>query len=52
MTTRPRADRLIELDVLRGLALIGVCVMNYHGYMINDGGSYERATLVQRVFDP
>jgi len=51
-TTGPRADRLIELDVVRGLALIGVCVMNYHGYMINDGGRYERATLVQRVFDP
>jgi hypothetical protein len=30
--------RLVGPDVVRAVALIGVCVMNYHGYLINQGG--------------
>ena len=30
--------RLVGPDVVRAVALIGVCVMNYHGYLINKGG--------------
>lgn len=40
-----------ELDVLRGLALIGVCVMNYHGYLVLRGGTAGDG-FVARVFDP
>jgi uncharacterized protein len=49
--TAPR-QRLIEVDVVRGLALIGVCVMNYHGYLIGDGAKYPPTNFVERVFDP
>jgi uncharacterized protein len=31
-------ERLVGPDVVRAVALIGVCVMNYHGYLINQGG--------------
>mgnify|MGYP003335217899 FL=1 len=40
-----------ELDVLRGLALIGVCVMNYHGYLLQRGGNAGNGALAH-VFDP
>jgi uncharacterized membrane protein YeiB len=36
VTTGPM--RLVGPDVVRAVALIGVCVMNYHGYLINQGG--------------
>ena len=42
--------RLVGLDVVRGVALIGVCTMNYHGYLINRGG--ERGAGWMRVLDP
>jgi uncharacterized protein len=39
-TARQVAERvrLVGPDVVRAVALIGVCVMNYHGYLINQGG--------------
>lgn len=46
------ATRYIELDVIRAVALIGVCVMNYHGYLILDGAEYPPTTFVERIFDP
>jgi uncharacterized protein len=48
----PRPRRYIELDVVRAVALIGVCVMNYHGYLIGDGAKYPPTTFIERVFDP
>jgi uncharacterized membrane protein YeiB len=49
---RTGTERYIELDVIRAVALIGVCVMNYHGYLINDGAKYPPTTFLERVFDP
>jgi len=46
------SKRYVELDVVRAVALIGVCVMNYHGYLIIDGAEHSRGTFFQRVFDP
>ena len=52
VAAEPRA-RLIEVDVVRAVALIGVCVMNYHGYLIFQGGSgYPPRNFAERVFDP
>ena len=48
----PARSRLVELDALRGLALIGVCVMNYHGYLVQEGGSWPPRNFAERVFDP
>lgn len=50
-SAEPRA-RLVELDVVRALALIGVCVMNYHGYLITKGAKYPPSNFAERVFDP
>ena len=50
--TEARTDRYVELDVVRAVALIGVCVMNYHGYLINAGATYPPTTFVERIFDP
>jgi uncharacterized protein len=50
MSTPARA-RIIDLDVTRAVALIGVVVMNYWGYLILDG-SHEGTSFVNRVFDP
>ncbi len=52
--TAPSAptERRIELDVLRGIALIGVCVLNYHGYLIQRGGDYPPTSLLERILDP
>jgi len=50
-SVEPRA-RLIEVDVVRALALIGVCVMNYHGYLISEGAKYPPTNFAERVFDP
>ena len=47
--------RYIELDVIRAIALIGVCVMNFHGYLILDtpvGAKYSPPDFVERIFDP
>ncbi|MBI4883567.1 MAG: DUF418 domain-containing protein [Actinobacteria bacterium] len=44
--------RIIDLDVTRAVALIGVCVMNYHGYLIARGADYPPRTFAERVFDP
>ncbi len=44
--------RYIELDVIRAVALIGVCVMNFHGYLILDGAQYPPTNFVERIFDP
>ena len=48
----PTRERAIEVDALRGLALIGVCVMNYHGYLVQFGGDWPPRTFMDRVFDP
>ncbi len=47
----PPSQRLVELDVTRAVALVGVVLMNYHGYLILDGGS-TGTSFVSRVFDP
>ncbi len=46
------SNRLIELDVIRGIALIGVCVLNYYGYLIERGGGRSLDTTIGRIFDP
>ncbi len=46
-----RSERIIDLDVTRGVALIGVCVMNYHGYLINRGATPGDGFWA-RQFDP
>ncbi|MFZ4717918.1 MAG: DUF418 domain-containing protein [Ilumatobacteraceae bacterium] len=46
----PKA-RVVDLDVVRAVALIGVCLMNYHGYLILRGGDPGDGWLA-RVFDP
>jgi uncharacterized protein len=43
--------RIIDLDVTRAVALIGVCVMNYHGYLILRGAQPGDGFLA-RVFNP
>jgi uncharacterized protein len=47
----PTADRVIDLDVTRAVALIGVAAMNYHGYLINRGGPIGTSTI-NRFFNP
>lgn len=49
---REPRNRVIDLDVARAIGLIGVCVMNYHGYLINDGANYPPRTFMERIFDP
>jgi uncharacterized membrane protein YeiB len=49
--TRSGAPRIIGLDVTRGLALIGVVVMNYHGYL-NGGQTSDPPTFFDRLFHP
>ena len=51
-TAVPASRRYIELDVIRAVALIGVCAMNYHGYLILDGAKYPPTNFVERIFDP
>jgi uncharacterized protein len=48
--TTPRA-RIVDLDVVRAVALIGVVVLNFHGYLILYGGKVG-TSFVNRVFDP
>jgi uncharacterized protein len=45
-------QRYIELDVIRAVALIGVCVMNYHGYLLIDGGDASGRNVAERFFNP
>ena len=47
----PTADRVIDLDVTRAVALIGVAAMNYHGYLIGLGGPIGESA-VNRFFNP
>ena len=47
-----KASRIVDLDVARAIGLIGVCVMNYHGYLIGVGADYPPRTFFERVFDP
>src|SRR4051795_13766330 len=46
-----RGKRLPGLDVTRAVALIGVVVMNYHGYL-NGGDDAIDRSLAERIFDP
>ena len=39
-------------DVVRAVALIGVVVMNYHGYLILRGGAGRRLAVAEDFFDP
>ena len=50
VTTTDRG-RLVGPDVVRAVALIGVCVMNYHGYLVNQGGELSR-NFWGRFFHP
>lgn len=45
-------DRLAGPDVVRAVALIGVVVMNYHGYLILQGGGRRADGWWAMVFDP
>ena len=49
--TSSGARRIIGLDVTRALALIGVVVMNYHGYL-NGGETSGPPTVWDRLFHP
>lgn len=49
--TTPTRDRVIDLDVTRAVALIGVAAMNYHGYLINLGGPIGESAI-NRFFNP
>ncbi len=49
--TRP-PRREIGPDVVRAVALIGVVVMNYHGYLLLRGAPTEADTVATRLFDP
>ena len=44
--------RLPGPDVVRAVALIGVVVMNYHGYLIIEGGSDRGEGWAAELFDP
>ncbi|MFK8024059.1 MAG: DUF418 domain-containing protein [Ilumatobacter sp.] len=45
-------DRLPGPDVVRALALIGVAVMNYHGYLIIRGAPRDGDSSLGSFFDP
>jgi uncharacterized protein len=47
----PINDRVVDLDVTRAIALIGVAAMNYHGFLINLGGTVGKSP-VNRFFNP
>jgi uncharacterized membrane protein YeiB len=49
--TRTVRPRLPGPDVVRAVALIGVVVMNFHGYLILRGGNRGEGSL-DRFFDP
>ncbi len=47
----PPADRVVGVDVTRGVALIGVVVMNYHGYL-NGANAMGAKNWAGRLFNP
>ena len=49
--TTPPTDRVIDLDVVRAIALIGVAMMNYRGYLIILGDPIGESA-VNRFFNP
>ena len=49
--TPPRGQRLVGPDVVRAVALVGVVLMNYHGYLVIRGGTVGD-DAVGRFFDP
>ena len=51
MTTASR-DRIIDLDVTRAVALIGVVTMNFHGYLLSKRYVPTDDSVVHRLFDP
>lgn len=51
MTNDAASQREIGIDVTRAIALIGVCVMNYHGYL-NGGEAATDTGFWSRVFNP
>ena len=50
-TNRTGSPRLAGPDVTRAIALIGVVVMNFHGYL-NGGDDHVNRSLAERIFDP
>ena len=50
-TNRTGAPRLAGLDVTRALALVGVVIMNYHGFL-NVPNARTNRSLAERIFDP
>ena len=46
-----RRTRSVDLDVVRALALIGVCVMNFHGYLDGRLAATDESFL-GALFDP
>lgn len=50
--TIPPSERLAGPDVVRGVALIGVVVMNYHGYLLLDGGTGVGDGWAATLFHP
>ena len=49
---RPARTRYVGPDVVRALALIGVVVMNYHGYLILLGGRNDHSTTWATLLRP
>jgi uncharacterized protein len=49
--TRPRTGRLVGPDVVRAVAMAGVVIMNFHGYLINRGARREGGWAYD-FFDP
>jgi uncharacterized protein len=47
-----RRSRVAGMDLARAVALIGVAVMNYHGYLVIRSDGLDTDTVVQRLFDP
>ena len=48
---RPRTGRLVGPDVVRAVAMAGVVIMNFHGYLILRGGQREGG-WADDLFDP
>ena len=46
MQTQPKQDRLISIDALRGVAVLGILMMNIQGYaMVNEAYEYPLAHM-------
>ena len=50
--SEPAADRVIDLDVSRAVALIGVALMNYQGYLMLLSGEPVGRSVVNHALDP